>query len=160
MGKAESMISAAIKETGMTIKAVSRKTGIPYGRLQPSVSGDRELRADEFLALCALLKLDPKDAAEYPASAYGWFFQDDSHQAPATDEEKADAPLEAVERMIICSNTPAAKEADTVARVALAYGDSVAYSKMVLDLAKRVLVLRGKELKQIVRAAAEHPASA
>lgn len=64
MGKAESVIAAAIKESGMTIKAVSVKTGIPYGRLQPSVNENRELRADEFLRLCALFNLDPRVANE------------------------------------------------------------------------------------------------
>lgn len=64
MGKAETIISNAIKEAGMTVKAVSIKTGIPYGRLQPSVKGNRELRVDEYLALCALLKVDPRAAAE------------------------------------------------------------------------------------------------
>lgn len=64
MGKAESIICAAIKEAGMTIKSVSRKTGISYGRLKPSMKGQRELRVDEFLALCALLKVDPRAAAE------------------------------------------------------------------------------------------------
>lgn len=64
MGKAESIIAEKIKDSGMTIKAVSMKTGIPYGRLQPSVSGDRELRADEFLRLCGLFSLDPRVACE------------------------------------------------------------------------------------------------
>lgn len=64
MGKAESIMSQAIKESGMTVKAVSRKTGIPYGHLQPSLKGYRNLRVDEFLALCALLKVDPRAAAE------------------------------------------------------------------------------------------------
>ena len=64
MGKAEAIVAAAIKESGITIRAVSVKTGIPYGRLQPSVNGNRELRADEYLALCALLKIDPRAAQE------------------------------------------------------------------------------------------------
>lgn len=69
MGKAESVIAETIKESGMTIKAVSRKTGIPYGRLQPSVNGARELRADEFLRLCALFNLDPRVGSEQSANA-------------------------------------------------------------------------------------------
>lgn len=64
MGKAEQIIADAIKEKGMTMRAVSRKTEIPYGKLQPSMNGKRELRVDEFLALCALLNLDPRAAAE------------------------------------------------------------------------------------------------
>lgn len=69
MGRAESVIAQTIKDNGMTIKAVSMKTGIPYGRLQPSVKGTRELRADEFLRLCALLNLDPRVCAEAPQAA-------------------------------------------------------------------------------------------
>ena len=64
MGKAESVIASTIKESGMTIRAVSIKTGIPYGQLQPSMKGNRDLRADEFLRLCALLNLDPRVCAE------------------------------------------------------------------------------------------------
>lgn len=70
MIKPEKKIANAIKESGMTIRAVSKKTGIPYGKLQPSLKGAREFRADEYLSLCALLNLDPrvekKDAAESP----------------------------------------------------------------------------------------------
>ena len=64
MGKAESIMANAVKESGMTIKAVSAKTGIPYGCLQPSLKGYRNLRVDEFLTLCALFKVDPRAAAE------------------------------------------------------------------------------------------------
>lgn len=64
MGKAELVISDAIKRSGLSIKAVSRKSRIPYNKLQPSLSGYRNLRVDEFLALCALLKVDPRAAAE------------------------------------------------------------------------------------------------
>lgn len=64
MGKAESVIAGTIKESGMTIKSVSRKTGIPYSKLQPSMKGSRELRADEYLLLCGLFKLDPRIAIE------------------------------------------------------------------------------------------------
>ena len=56
----EQMIENEINERGMTLKAVSIKTGIPYSRLQPSMRGRRELRADEYLRLCALLNLDPR----------------------------------------------------------------------------------------------------
>lgn len=56
----EQMIENEINERGMTLKAVSNKTGIPYSRLQPSMRGKRELRADEYLRLCALFKLDPR----------------------------------------------------------------------------------------------------
>ncbi len=63
-GKAETVVRDAIRDRGMTIKAVSLKAGIPYGKLQLSLSGYRYLNVDEFLRLCALLKLDPRMAAE------------------------------------------------------------------------------------------------
>ncbi len=56
----EQMIDRAIKERGMTLRAVSKKTGISYSRLQPSMRGRRALRADEFLCLCAVLELNPR----------------------------------------------------------------------------------------------------
>lgn len=55
----EEIVKKEIQERGMTITAVSKKTGIPYNRLQPSLNGLRELRADEFLELCSLLSIDP-----------------------------------------------------------------------------------------------------
>lgn len=58
------VFSDAIKESGMTIKAVCEKTGIPYGRLYPSLKGVRELRVTEFLALCKVLRIDPYFAEE------------------------------------------------------------------------------------------------
>lgn len=60
----EEMVRNAIEDRGMTIRAVSRKTGITYSRLQPSVRGRRELRADEYLILCRLLGLDPRGYIE------------------------------------------------------------------------------------------------
>ena len=56
----ERMIDMEIKDRGMTIKAVSIRTGIPYSKLQPSMRGRRELRADEYMKLCALLDVDPR----------------------------------------------------------------------------------------------------
>lgn len=64
MGKAETVVRDTIRDRGMTIRAVSQKTDIPYGKLQLSLSGYRYLNVDEFLRLCAFLKLDPRMAAE------------------------------------------------------------------------------------------------
>lgn len=58
--KPERMIAGEIKSRGMSIKFLSERTGVPYGRLQPSLSGNRELRADEFLSICSFLQIDPK----------------------------------------------------------------------------------------------------
>jgi lambda repressor-like predicted transcriptional regulator len=55
----EAKMAEAVESSGMTVRAVSVKTGISYSRLVPSLRGRRELRAEEFLALCKLLRLDP-----------------------------------------------------------------------------------------------------
>lgn len=60
-------IAQAVEDSGMTIRALSDKTGIPYGRLQPSIRGRRELRADEFLSLCMVLHIDPAEFCEVSA---------------------------------------------------------------------------------------------
>lgn len=59
----EERIAIEIKESGMTVAAVCRKTGISPGALYPSMQGRRDLRADEFLALCDLLRLEPREVA-------------------------------------------------------------------------------------------------
>lgn len=60
-------IAQAVEDSGMTIRALSDKTGIPYGRLQPSIRGRREFRADEFLSVCMVLHIDPSDFCEASA---------------------------------------------------------------------------------------------
>lgn len=52
-------IAEEMREMGVTAAAVCRKTGIAPGRLYPSLAGKRELRADEFLLICQVLRLDP-----------------------------------------------------------------------------------------------------
>lgn len=58
----ETKVSAAIKESGMTYRAISQKTSISYARLYAVMNGRGELRASEYLALCKLLRLDPRNA--------------------------------------------------------------------------------------------------
>lgn len=55
----EIFVKNAIKSSGMTMKAVSERTNIKYGILESCVNGRRELRADEYLAICSFFKLDP-----------------------------------------------------------------------------------------------------
>ena len=54
-------VAEEIRKSGMTAAAVCRKTGIGPGKLYPSLEGRRELRADEFLSICQLLQLDPRE---------------------------------------------------------------------------------------------------
>lgn len=61
---AERKIAEEINNRGLRIKAVSEKTGVRYSLLQPSLKGRRELRADEMLAVCAFLNIDPMALAK------------------------------------------------------------------------------------------------
>lgn len=54
-------IAQKVKSAGVTGAWLCRKTGIAKGRLYPSLQGRRELRADEFLSICAVLSLDPRE---------------------------------------------------------------------------------------------------
>lgn len=55
----EQTIAKVIDDRGIKIKTVSERTGVRYSLLQPSLKGRRELRADELLAVCAFLRIDP-----------------------------------------------------------------------------------------------------
>ena len=59
----EERVAARLKKSGVTKAALCRMTGISPGVLYPSMSGNRELRADEFLAICQALRLDPREVA-------------------------------------------------------------------------------------------------
>lgn len=58
--KPEEYIRDEVKKRGMTYKFLSEQTGVTYGNLQPSMSGNRPLRADEYLRICFFLGIDPK----------------------------------------------------------------------------------------------------
>ena len=53
------LFTREIRNRGMTIRAVSEKTGIPYSHLQTSLMGTREMRADEFFKFCVQLEINP-----------------------------------------------------------------------------------------------------
>ena len=55
----EALMAKVVSDSGMTMVAISEKTGIPYSKLNPSLKGRRELRIEEYLALCKLFDLDP-----------------------------------------------------------------------------------------------------
>ena len=62
MDGATKQISEYIRKKGFNLSEISRKTGVPYMALYDSVANekrDRDLRVDEFLALCKHLELDP-----------------------------------------------------------------------------------------------------
>lgn len=64
MDKPTRNLGEYIKKKGFNLSEISRKTKIPYMSLYDSLSNenrDRDLRAEEFLALCKHLELDPME---------------------------------------------------------------------------------------------------
>lgn len=59
----EERIAEEVKKSGMKKIAICQKTGLKKGVVYPSLAGKRELRAEEFLAICQLLHLDPMEMA-------------------------------------------------------------------------------------------------
>lgn len=62
MDGATKRVSEYIRQKGFNLSEISRKTGVPYMALYNSLLNDkrdRDLRVDEFLALCKHLCLDP-----------------------------------------------------------------------------------------------------
>ena len=60
-------IAEYIKNIGINLSELSRKTGIPYGVLYASIMNtklDRELRANELISICTVLKINPMDYAD------------------------------------------------------------------------------------------------
>ncbi len=63
----ERNIAGFIKERGVNLSDMSRKTGIPYMSLYDSLLNDkreRQLRGSELLAICGFLGASPTDFAE------------------------------------------------------------------------------------------------
>ena len=60
-------VSDYVKEKGITISQMARKTGIPYSALYDSLLNEergRELRGRELIAICNFLGVDPMIFAE------------------------------------------------------------------------------------------------
>lgn len=55
------VVRRAITDSGMTIKAVAEKSGIPPANLSASLCGRRRLLATEFIGLCRVLGITPDD---------------------------------------------------------------------------------------------------
>lgn len=60
-GTATHNLMGYIKQRGIKGSAISAATGITAGVLYPAMQGRRELRADEFLAICKFTGADPKE---------------------------------------------------------------------------------------------------
>lgn len=59
MDRTTHALSRHIKRKGISIAAIASGTGLKPGVLYPSLSGERPLRADEFLAICEFVGVDP-----------------------------------------------------------------------------------------------------
>lgn len=57
----ETKLAEEIRKRGIKITVAAKQTKIPYSVLLPALRGRRQLRADEFLKLCAFLHVDPDD---------------------------------------------------------------------------------------------------
>lgn len=60
-GKATANLAKFIKAKGIKGSAISAATGIAIGVLYPCMQGRRELRADEYLAICLFTGADPME---------------------------------------------------------------------------------------------------
>ncbi len=60
----EKNISKYIKEKGISLTVMSKRTGIPYYALYDSFANEnkkRQLRGTELIAVCEFLEKDPRD---------------------------------------------------------------------------------------------------
>ena len=64
-------VAKYVADKGISIKKISERTGIPYTSLYNSLMNTRrkrELRADEFMAVCIFIGVDPMLFADKDAS--------------------------------------------------------------------------------------------
>lgn len=62
MDRATNCVAEYVDKLGIKISSISRGTGVPDGILRRSLSSkERDLRADEFLAICSFLDKSPFD---------------------------------------------------------------------------------------------------
>lgn len=62
-------IAKYVKDMGINISELSRKSGVPYSSLYASISDEkrkRELKANELTDICYVLRINPMDFAEKP----------------------------------------------------------------------------------------------
>ena len=60
-------IARYVKDIGINLSELSRKSGVAYGSLYASLADDkreRELRANELTDICAVLHINPMDFAD------------------------------------------------------------------------------------------------
>lgn len=57
----ETKLADEFRNRGIKITVAAKQTDIPYSVLRQALRGRRQLRANEFLKLCAFLQVDPDD---------------------------------------------------------------------------------------------------
>lgn len=57
---AKKLIKEYVFESGMTLKELSRRTGIPYHRVRKALSSDSKIMASDFVAYCKVLNIEIK----------------------------------------------------------------------------------------------------
>jgi len=57
----ERRLSEYIRANGIKVTSISDRTGIDYQILCRCLNEKQPLKADEFLAVCKVLEVDPKD---------------------------------------------------------------------------------------------------
>lgn len=62
------VLNRRIKERGIPISELARRTNLDAELLRRSLAGTRNLRADEFVVLCHELMLDTNDFISVPVS--------------------------------------------------------------------------------------------
>ena len=66
--KAYEVIDAVVQKRGIPIAELSRRVGIDSELLRRSLSGNRKIGADEFVAICRELELEVSDFTEQSAA--------------------------------------------------------------------------------------------
>ncbi|WP_195540333.1 hypothetical protein [Eubacterium maltosivorans] len=69
MDRPTKYISDYVREKGINLTKLSKKTGIPYFSIYDSLLNkkrDRDLRVGEYLEICTFLGVDPMDFADQP----------------------------------------------------------------------------------------------
>lgn len=57
----EKNLNDYIESKCIKIQPLANKAGVPYQTLYRCLQGKQELKASEFLAVCTVLEVDPKD---------------------------------------------------------------------------------------------------
>lgn len=67
-------IGKYVKDIGINLSELSRKSGVAYGSLYASLAEEgrgRELRANELTDICYVLRINPMDFADKPDRKVG-----------------------------------------------------------------------------------------